>query len=483
MVNEREKILAWENRQFEFNTQVVEGVDCIVDPFPVISETDNLLVLHLTQIELTQLLSSIQVGAEFCYPDISQQILFNFWKGLICMDICQEIADCIDNPESPARSSVTNVTNENITNNNYLVTPDREIEPDAPNFIEKRFKSIDRELPVMPDGETCDSARKDEIYGGVLEIVNRLSEMAQDMLEDLNAQADSVQRAARAVAIVPLIGDIAGETILAFAEIVPDLLNLYLSHDSQSQREDVACDLFCLHADDCQYPTFDEIMNYYKSNGITGIDDVYALSLQAFIDAIIGTNGLAASVVWHAMNTMVLYILYAEGTFLGKRGTKWISIFAGNGELVPNNDWMILCDCAPNTKVWDFSLGNELGWVAQGDSRAIWSGDGWTPKNMGYANTIVIERAFTWPVDLVITDIRVYMDNPSSANFNYAYGMPYVNGLSAAALPITGGFKHAFYKDKGTRTGIGVEFSDYVVSGQKITRIEADYEGTAPLDW
>jgi hypothetical protein len=102
---------------------------------------------------------------------------------------------------------------------------------------------------------------------------------------------------------------------------------------------------------------------------------------------------------------------------------------------------------------------------------------------MGYANTIVIERAFTWPVDLVITDIRVYMDNPSSANFNYAYGMPYVNGISGAALPITGGFKHAFYKDKGTRTGIGVEFSDYVVSGQKITRIEADYEGTEPLDW
>lgn len=84
MSENQEKILAFDNQFHEFGTQIVEGVECVSTPFPVIVESGNKLSLELSQIELRELLSSIQVGAEWAYPDKSQQILFNFMKGLIC---------------------------------------------------------------------------------------------------------------------------------------------------------------------------------------------------------------------------------------------------------------------------------------------------------------------------------------------------------------------------------------------------------------
>lgn len=84
MSEKQEKILAFDNQFHEFGTQTVEGVECVTTPFPIIVESGNLVNLELSQTELRELLSSIQVGAEWAYPDKSQQILFNFMKGLIC---------------------------------------------------------------------------------------------------------------------------------------------------------------------------------------------------------------------------------------------------------------------------------------------------------------------------------------------------------------------------------------------------------------
>lgn len=360
MSESQEKILAFDNKFHEFGTQIVTGTDCVISPFPIIDESENYIFLTLTGSELREILSSIEIGSQWAYPDKSQQILFNFMKGLICMSFCEEIANCLDDPESPATIAITNISEETsntlIENNNTIINQDRNLTPDESGFLEKRFKSIDREEPVLDPSGSCDDDRKDEIYAGTLEIVNRISEMGQDFLEDVNAQADSVQRAARAVAIIPIIGDLAGETILAFAEVIPDILDLFLSHDSIAQREDVACDLFCLHADECGYPTFDELIDYYKSVGIGGVGDIADISMTALVDAVLGTNGLAATVVWHAMNAFVLYFMYVESAFLGRRGKKWIQIYAGNGELLPNNDWMILCDdCAPEPDSWQWS--------------------------------------------------------------------------------------------------------------------------------
>lgn len=99
MVEAQEKILAFDNQFFEFGTQTVEGVDCVVTPFPVIAPENNLVTLKLTQGELREILSSIQIGSEWAYPDKSHQILFNFMKGMICApELVAEDGDCLNYP-------------------------------------------------------------------------------------------------------------------------------------------------------------------------------------------------------------------------------------------------------------------------------------------------------------------------------------------------------------------------------------------------
>jgi len=84
MTMPQEKILAWDNQFHEEITQTVVGSDCITIPLPQIDPDVNAITLNLTAIELREMLSSIQIGAEWAYPDKSQQILFNFMRGLIC---------------------------------------------------------------------------------------------------------------------------------------------------------------------------------------------------------------------------------------------------------------------------------------------------------------------------------------------------------------------------------------------------------------
>lgn len=126
MSEPQEKILAFDNQFHEFGTQTVQGVECVSTPFPVISSDANTLTLELTGLELRELLSSIQVGAEWAYPDKSHQILFNFMKGLICAPVMQEEGDCANYlPYAPfAEYSPQNPYNEpDLTPPDYLMPP------------------------------------------------------------------------------------------------------------------------------------------------------------------------------------------------------------------------------------------------------------------------------------------------------------------------------------------------------------------------
>jgi hypothetical protein len=75
----------------------VTGTDCVSNPFPVLNEGENLVSLRLTGEQLRRIISSLQVGAEWAYPDISQQIVFDFWQAFACPPLLSE-QDCIEYP-------------------------------------------------------------------------------------------------------------------------------------------------------------------------------------------------------------------------------------------------------------------------------------------------------------------------------------------------------------------------------------------------
>lgn len=144
------------------------------------------------------------------------------------------------------------------------------------------------------------------------------------------------------------------------------------------------------------------------------------------------------------------------------------------------------CSCDPIlTKVFNFALGSQLGWVENvlsGQTRALWDGNGWSAKNLSGYYGLVIEKSFTWPTDFVITQTRVWINDTNHAiPYQYVYGLPYANGTFNLAGPDSNKVLLSTAAiNKGTRTGIGIEFSKTLNTGQKITRIEFDYTGTPP---
>jgi len=143
------------------------------------------------------------------------------------------------------------------------------------------------------------------------------------------------------------------------------------------------------------------------------------------------------------------------------------------------------CDCTPpNTKIFNFTLGSQLGWAANNigtGARAVWAGNGWDAANMGGYFAVAIEKSFTWPTDFVITESRVWIGiNDSAIPYQYVYGLPYANGTFGLNNPIAGQMTGNTDIVKGTRTGIGVEYSKTLDTGQFISRIEFDWTGTEP---
>lgn len=274
--------------------------------------------------------------------------------GLDCEETmtCQDLADCID----------TNTVVQTSINNTIVETG--QISPNVTNVnqaeINFRFPAPQRQEDVSVPPPACN---KDALWTGIYEIVSRLDEMCRDFYEDIVAANDKVQRAAIIIGGVPLFGDTLAASINLFGEVAPDILNGYNSHSSITVLEDVSCDLFEMVCQDCRYPTYDELYEYFANFGISGIQDIAAYGVQAAIDALIGTNGLASAVVWHSSIAIGLYIMYMGGNYLNYRGTKWLAIWADIGEDNPNNGWQLLCNGCQDT------------WCYQWDGTAL--ADGW----------------------------------------------------------------------------------------------------------
>jgi hypothetical protein len=297
----------------------------------VLGSGENNLLLTITEEQYTKLLSAALNGACRYFPDEYLEVIYPLIKaGKIVF--CDAVDDCIEN-----NPSTTNIINQVLLQSGD-VYPDS-IDPDTPE-MDNRFTPAERDTDYHAPPASCD---KDALWAGIYETVTRLDELTRDFYEDVVSSADKGQRAANVINAVPIFGSVLSSSILAFVDIAQDILNGYNSHSSTSQLEDVACDLFEMVCDECRYPTFDEYYDYYASFGISGIQDIANYGVQAAIDYLIGTNGLANAVIWYSSNAIALYTMYLGGEWLGRRGSKWLAIWADIGEDNPDNGWELLC--------------------------------------------------------------------------------------------------------------------------------------------
>jgi len=112
------------------------GITVPIDVQPVRNDC-NLVILELSDADLLKLSSAMQAGLDLIYPD-DWQTLYDLWAyasalantgkyvtcdGLSIVSICQIIADCLSDPQSPAFEAVTELILESGGGNPANVSP------------------------------------------------------------------------------------------------------------------------------------------------------------------------------------------------------------------------------------------------------------------------------------------------------------------------------------------------------------------------
>ena len=268
---------------------------------------------------------------------------------------CEDIADCLDSPEAitviqnliTSNQTIINSITQTVNNsgfgdvnhiNVYITTiPDRN---DA-GFMQEVVKPL----------ENCNL---DGLWAGIRHgIVQLLNDNAKDLLEDLATIPNAAERLVVFFDVIPVMGDLAEGLAFQVNEIVPDLLALYESHESEAVLDEIACSLFDIVCSECRYPTFQEVFDAYKAGAIFLGLDINNMTLEDIANELLTLVANPASQAFNTISVWALWILNAQATFNGVSGTDAIIDWATLGEDSANNNWLQLCDgCNEPYRIW-----------------------------------------------------------------------------------------------------------------------------------
>jgi hypothetical protein len=198
------------------------------------------------------------------------------------------------------------------------------------------------------------------------------------------------------------------------------------------------------------------------------------------MDYLIGSNNLANAIVWYTMNVGVLFTLYLGGTFLNRRGTKWLGIWASIGEESPSSAWEVLCEGCAQTwcAIEDFTTGDKDWLVAAVNPAGVISPTGWQPTDIisetdARWRGINIEKEFD---SSTITSIKLDYDL-TIANFDG-------NTTALAILYSTGGGETVVFSKNRDNvqqgTGVQIEWTGSIVMSKIRLFIRSSLDTTSP---
>jgi len=233
------------------------------------------------------------------------------------------------------------------------------VQVDTPGVLNERFPPVDRENEVAPPPANCDY---DLLWAGCKEIATRIDGYGLDWLERIVQEVDNIERMAIAANAIPILSSLAAPALYLLVDEAENIRNRYTAYSSASVIEAIACDLFAMGCNECRYPTYNELMNYYAGLGIASFADYGAAALGFAVDCLIGTSGTSNLITYYTVNLFQLYVRGLGASFLGQSNMSFVSLWAQLGEDVPSNDWELLCPCP--AQAWEAHYLGENGWDA-----------------------------------------------------------------------------------------------------------------------
>jgi len=378
---------------------------------------------------------------------------------------CGDVADCVESElitnEILQESIYNYVNNSGFGNNTHINTAlttiyDKITEPE-----------LSEPIAVLED---CDlSVLWGAIRGG---IVPRINDNAIDMLQDLEPIADVGERLQVFIDIVPVIGDLVEALAEQITEVIPDLLALYESAESEALLDEIACDLFGLVCADCRYPTFKEVIEYYQSRAIGGLGALETVTMEQVAELLLEVVFEPAEIAYFTINFWQLLVLNFQSVFNGEYKSSAITKFAALGADNPDDDYLDLCDdCVEDYAIvtWDFKSQQYNSYKTSGYSNSggtyvvgkgwrvdkITSTDGrltvalpldasWKIRSLSYRTSVPKTDYTNYAVDLRTiagsntssTGLNMTIDSSSDANVRCRSGLAELTNFMEVAISI-----------------------------------------------
>lgn len=394
----------WQVRYSDLQERTLESECSEFVPFPEESPEPVALIVQGSNDLIGALYSCLLLGADALYPEKADQLVWEFVKGLHCVDnrLCALLLDCLENDVDIA---------EWFKKQNFG-------DPQSP-IDEETF-----ETPVVEgDPGGCDL---DELYGRSRALWGYIHHKNLDFLEIIDNAGNTAIAWSRLVEGIPILGELPFDDALEFiGDLGEFALDAYTASHNVELEQKIICDLFCIAKLGCKL-TFGDVFDYFR----TWFDDPFN-KLSTFVEMIqwITTQSFEGDSIVYMMSALQLFAVAAGSEWLGLKTKDWYLDFALAGE--DDDDWMIFCDCPDSNLFIGFDSSDSLpAGVTYLPTVARSSGplDGDTPSSVhaaaayqgshGLKEGILINEGFDdgrhaslridFPADVNVTEIQYY---------------------------------------------------------------------------
>lgn len=394
----------------------------------ILAETQNNLVLQVTEQQYIELLSSALNGAYTTYPEKALTVIYPLIKAGK-LEFCEQVIQCIEN-DPDTKQALSNYFN---YNNVELIDP---------------INSVIAGTNLIFDTANCDN---DKLFGAITGLVDFMNNLATDFLEMLANSTNVSGRLGDAIEAIPIIGELPFDDLFQLVEsLAEDFAQNYSAYYTTTLRDKYRCDIFCMSTDTCNID-FQEMFDYFNAQLVQAIipDD-----LADFLDYFV--NGIfAGEQIVHAFHAFISGIMLFGQKILDVDSEK-MSLVVSAMFNDPDSDWSILCTCGWTSTI-DFTV-SQSGFIFQTDDNA-------NPIGQWQNGT-----------GLIIDNVIV-----SGAQRNQLLGSVFFDGATITSIRMIGEFT------EGTLNGayspalfVRGDYNGVEVSGTRVERQYSDYTQGVP---
>lgn len=325
---------------------------CGLPTFPEDSDEKITVLFRLSLNEFVRIASTVDVGSDLAYGEDGLKVWWTWIASVMCASFCEEMAECVSDPESPFVSALADA----LRNNPLLAAAIAEALPEtgvaAPGKSLTPGQAATSILPPEVKDEFGDCI-PDALWGACLYLVQSGNRAITDFFEILESASNTLEASGIIASAIPAAGQYAGAAAEFADQMAENIAEGYSAAYTEDYENDLACAIFCAAMEGCEL-TPDMLIDILNARMPELIDVATFGLLMAQIGTIIIPPESIADTAFLVYFT-ALKFGQQFGEVVGIRPlTDLMSL--GADQLASNN-WEVLCECgAAYCGFYDFTI-------------------------------------------------------------------------------------------------------------------------------